>query len=633
MINKLSIKNWKCHSELDLKFKKGVNFIIGYNGIGKTSILEAIVFSFVGRVRGKQKKQLRKIGSDDDTQILLEFTHEERKHEIKRDFNGKASNNLKIDDPIEEYSSDEILEHILQIYKVNRAFFENIFYSPEGEMYDFLKLDQKNFVEFLQNLVGIGKINEFKNVVNDLNKLYDTKRKETQNYLKVFRKFEISEELGDKIDINQDLKIIIKKLSVNNEITRNLNNELSNLGKENENLYRENYDYSKKLEELKDIFSKEKDTFSKLDLKEFSLKEILNNLNIFYNRDRGLKSNLKNYRDSIKATEDLISEKKASKNEKTRVEVIINKLKHNYEEETQVSCPLCRKNLEKKDYMQIYKNINLEIEELEKWIMKKQIEVKNLRNQRQQTKRSCQINQKIIRLIESIQNFDRDTIKEMDQKNVNLNEKINRIDQELNILNNQKRDLENKEKALNQRLSEIKAAESIKDQLQYKEQHHKNIKGSLICDITNDALSRVMKDQRNFNLDEIIRGIQKIWKIFFPYEDRELLFDDKYLPYFEKGGETITFNNASAGEKMILLILIKIALARKYTAIPFLIFDEPLEHLNYENRINIINYLIDICRKGLVKQLIITTFEESLTRRFRKMEEVNVISLPSYSKY
>ena len=146
-------------------------------------------------------------------------------------------------------------------------------------------------------------------------------------------------------------------------------------------------------------------------------------------------------------------------------------------------------------------------------------------------------------------------------------------------------------------------------------------------------LSRVMKDQRNFNLDEIIRGIQKIWKIFFPYEDRELLFDDKYLPYFEKGGETITFNNASAGEKMILLILIKIALARKYTAIPFLIFDEPLEHLNYENRINIINYLIDICRKGLVKQLIITTFEESLTRRFRKMEEVNVISLPSYLKY
>ena len=84
---------------------------------------------------------------------------------------------------------------------------------------------------------------------------------------------------------------------------------------------------------------------------------------------------------------------------------------------------------------------------------------------------------------------------------------------------------------------------------------------------------------------------------------------------------------------MILLILIKVALAKKYTAIPFLIFDEPLEHLNYENRINIIDYLIDLCRKGLVKQLIITTFEESLTRRFRKMEEVNVISLPSYLKY
>jgi len=178
-----------------------------------------------------------------------------------------------------------------------------------------------------------------------------------------------------------------------------------------------------------------------------------------------------------------------------------------------------------------------------------------------------------------------------------------------------------------------KAAEKVKDAMKYEKKFKENFKGSLICDITLDSLDKILKKQRDLNLDDLVNEIIKIWKIFFPFEDRNLYFDKTYTPYFKKKSETIPYKDASAGEKMILLVLIKTILLKKYTKIPFLILDEPLEHLNYENRINIIDYLIDIHKKGLIKQLIITTFEESLTRKFRNLKDVNIISLPSLKKY
>ena len=50
MLNSIRIVNWKGHDELSLNLKKGVNFITGPNGIGKTSILDAICFSLLGTI-------------------------------------------------------------------------------------------------------------------------------------------------------------------------------------------------------------------------------------------------------------------------------------------------------------------------------------------------------------------------------------------------------------------------------------------------------------------------------------------------------------------------------------------------------------------------------------------------------
>lgn len=51
-IKKLSVKNFKAVSEMELEFQPGINILIGDNGVGKTTILEAIIIAMGGFLSG-----------------------------------------------------------------------------------------------------------------------------------------------------------------------------------------------------------------------------------------------------------------------------------------------------------------------------------------------------------------------------------------------------------------------------------------------------------------------------------------------------------------------------------------------------------------------------------------------------
>jgi len=79
MLHSIDISNWKGHDELSLSFEKGINFLTGPNGIGKTSILDAICFAllgtigFIGSYRGITYKNLIR-DSNKDSEISLSFS-------------------------------------------------------------------------------------------------------------------------------------------------------------------------------------------------------------------------------------------------------------------------------------------------------------------------------------------------------------------------------------------------------------------------------------------------------------------------------------------------------------------------------------------------------------------------------
>ena len=44
IIKKLKLKDFRNYENLDIEFQKGLNIIIGSNGVGKTNIVEAIYY-------------------------------------------------------------------------------------------------------------------------------------------------------------------------------------------------------------------------------------------------------------------------------------------------------------------------------------------------------------------------------------------------------------------------------------------------------------------------------------------------------------------------------------------------------------------------------------------------------------
>ncbi len=86
-IEQIGIKNFKAAKDIKIEFSPGVNLLIGDNGVGKTSILEAITVALFGMLRGVKGVPVRKISLDD-----IRFSFNKR---------GDASSEIHYETPVE----------------------------------------------------------------------------------------------------------------------------------------------------------------------------------------------------------------------------------------------------------------------------------------------------------------------------------------------------------------------------------------------------------------------------------------------------------------------------------------------------------------------------------------------------
>ncbi len=634
MINKLSLKNWKCYDSLELRFEKGVNFIIGHNGIGKTSLLEALVFGLLGRVRTKNIKGYKKIGSKGNTEVKLKLEDHNENFEIIRNFNGKYDSRLiKNQSGQKIESKDEILRYLEDIFDSSQVFFENIIFSSEGEVYEFLQLNSKKLVNYLETIIGIGKTSEFKKIISEVNNNFKRNQKKNEDYLKILKDIELKKEKFDLIQLKEEQKEKKLELNIIKEQLKSKEAELVKNEKKIAELSSYYNEYKFLSQKVQNYFDVNKDIFYTLNIKEINIKEVISekkNLDLIrINITRELDEN----KVKINSIEEKLYEKELRIKDKDRVKMIIENLEFNFREQPNLNCPICQKILSKNEFLQINQEILNQTNILNKELADLKGELNFLIDLKNKLKDKFNFISNLYDLIKSIKDLNYEDLQYRNSQKDDFEKVKNDLLKECKSIEEKEEKYKNKLREIEELITRLEMAEEIKDKLQIEQDYKKNIKGKLITEITQRAIDEIISKQRNINLKDLIDEIKNIWKLFFPFENRELYFDNKYLPFFRKGRQKISFDNISGGEKMVLLILIKTVLLKMYTKIPFLIFDEPLEHLNLENRINIVDYLVDVYKKGFVNQLIITTFEESLTRKFRNMEDINIISLPSIIKY
>lgn len=73
MIRRISLTNWRAYERLDLELTKPVTFIVAPNGVGKTSLIEAVKWAVFGRAPSGRKGRTVRVGA---SQATVELTIE-----------------------------------------------------------------------------------------------------------------------------------------------------------------------------------------------------------------------------------------------------------------------------------------------------------------------------------------------------------------------------------------------------------------------------------------------------------------------------------------------------------------------------------------------------------------------------
>ena len=145
IIKKVQLENYRSHSNITVEFTKGVNLILGKNGRGKTSILEAIstvMFNTKDRSGKETGKSYIKFG-EKSSKVEIDFiANDGREYNLKTEFFKTKPKKQALKDMIgSEYDGDiqEKLEELCGIKKGFEETYENIVIAKQNEFINIFK--------------------------------------------------------------------------------------------------------------------------------------------------------------------------------------------------------------------------------------------------------------------------------------------------------------------------------------------------------------------------------------------------------------------------------------------------------------------------------------------------------------
>ena len=290
IIKRVKLENYRSHSNTTVDFSKGVNLILGKNGKGKTSILEAIssvMFNTKDRSGKETGKNFIKFG-EKSGKIEIEFTaNDGRDYIFKTEFFKAKPKKQTLTDINGLDCEGDIQENLEELCGIKKGFeetYENIVIAKQNEFINIFKAKPKDREEIFNKIFNTQIYKE----------MYDSFLKEaTDKYIKQIdylskdidslkenmeNKEEISKLLKDEETLKEKLNMDFSKTTeistkLSNEIKDyetteiNLKNLISNIQDEEEklkkysNLLKENIIEAKKAKKAKTVVEENKKSY------------------------------------------------------------------------------------------------------------------------------------------------------------------------------------------------------------------------------------------------------------------------------------------------------------------------------------------------------------------------------------
>ena len=421
IIKRVQLENFKSHINTEIDFDTGISIIMGENGAGKSSILEAISF---GLFKEFTSKKMDKLINNDQNQmeVKVEFIANGRKYRVvrKRKRNSTPESVLYIENdgrfsPIQKGDAAVTVE-IEKIISLDKNLFLNAVYVRQGEISNLITKNPSEKKEMMGRLLGVdnlenswksmkfvideykqreirinGKLDNFEKVQNNLNQkeqekeeltaIVDNKEHELKKTKEKLQKFKNIKEFFDKKE--SEFRSINEKIEHEKYILTRLNTSKTDLSEKIEGIIIK----EKEIEEIQPEISKIQ-ILEDLKEKISKLRELKNDeeyINKSLRKNEGFKNILLENREDYNKFNNL--ELKISELLKIREQFEgSDVLKINYENRiSKISEEMdtIQKNVSKKlkEYGEI---LNTEINSIEELESNLQIEKRNLKKKKEQ---------------------------------------------------------------------------------------------------------------------------------------------------------------------------------------------------------------------------------------------------------
>jgi DNA repair exonuclease SbcCD ATPase subunit len=135
----------------------------------------------------------------------------------------------------------------------------------------------------------------------------------------------------------------------------------------------------------------------------------------------------------------------------------------------------------------------------------------------------------------------------------------------------------------------------------------------LVADVTEKALNAVADRYLAERIEPLTHEIGRRWKLLFGSEG--LRFGSDGQLSFSYGDVDLMLGDLSGGERATAMLVTRLLLAGSVARASTIWFDEPLEHLDPRRRAAVARTIVLAAQAGAVGQILVTTYEEGLARR------------------
>lgn len=259
IIKQVELENYRSHSNTSIEFSKGVNLILGKNGRGKSSILEAIstvMFNAKDRNGKENGKNYIKFGEKYAKVNINFIANDGREYSLKTDFFEKKPKKQILEDSVGNIYDGDISEKLEELCGIKRTFkdiYENIVIAKQNEFINIFKAKPKDREEIFNKIFNTQVYKE----------MYDSFLKEAIDKYK-FEKDSLNSKINSLKENMEDKEEVLILLENEEKLKDELKNNFNEIMKSMNNFTNEINKYDTTKLELKNLISKINDEEEKI---------------------------------------------------------------------------------------------------------------------------------------------------------------------------------------------------------------------------------------------------------------------------------------------------------------------------------------------------------------------------------